>query len=94
MRNVVSSAVWNMNPTVQFVLDQVRGGTYTALDLKDFSMMGKGGATIAPINRNVVKGGVPAKLVAKVKGLQTKIKSGNLRVDIDEAQPPGSVAVK
>jgi basic membrane protein A and related proteins len=93
-RNVVSSAVWNMNPTVQFVLNQVRGGTYTALDLKDFSMMGKGGATIAPINRNVVKGGVPAKLVAKVKGLQTKIKSGNLRVDIDEAQQPGSVAVK
>ncbi len=93
-RNVVSSAVWNMNPTVQFVLNQVRGGTYTALDLKDFSMMGKGGATIAPINRNVVKGGVPAKLVAKVKGLQTKIMSGNLRVDIDEAQPPGSVAVK
>ena len=38
--------------------------------------------------------GDPAKLVAKVKGLQTKIKSGNLRVDIDEAQPPGSVAVK
>jgi basic membrane protein A and related proteins len=93
-RNVVSSAVWNMNPTVQFVLDQVRGGGYTALDLKDFSMMGKGGATIAPINRNVIKGGVPAKLVAKVKGLQAKIKSGNLRVDIDEAQPPGSVAVK
>ena len=93
-RNVVSSAVWNMNPTVQFVLNQVRGGTYTALDLKDFSMMGKGGATIAPINRNVVKGGVPAKLVAKVKGLQTNIKSGNLRVDIDEAQPPGSVADK
>jgi hypothetical protein len=42
----------------------------------------------------VVKGGVPAKLVAKVKGLQTKINSGNLRVDIDEAQPPGSVTVK
>jgi basic membrane protein A len=93
-RNVVSSAVWNMNPTVQYVIKQVRAGAYTGLDLKDFSMMAQGGATIAPINRNVIKGGVPAKLVAKVKGLQAKIKSGNLRVDIDEAQPPGSVAVK
>jgi basic membrane lipoprotein Med (substrate-binding protein (PBP1-ABC) superfamily) len=92
-KNVVSSAVWNMNPTVQYVLNQVRAGSYTGLDLKDFSMMGKGGATIATINRGV-KGGVPAKLVAKVKGLQAKIKSGNLRVDIDEAQPPGSVTVK
>jgi basic membrane protein A and related proteins len=93
-RNVVSSAVWNMNPTVQYVIRQVRAGSYTGLDLKDFSMMAQGGATLAPINRNVVKGGVPARLVTKVKGLQAKIKSGNLRVDIDEAQPPGSVTVK
>jgi basic membrane protein A len=93
-RHVVSSAVWNMNPTVQFVINQVRGKTYTALDLKDFSMMGKGGASLAPINRNVVKGGVPAKLVAKVKAQEGKIRSGNFRVDIEEAQPPGSVTVK
>ena len=93
-RNVVSSAVWNMNPTVQYVIKQVRAGSYTGLDLKDFSMMAQGGATLAPINRNVIKGGVPARLVTKVKGLQAKIKSGNLRVDIDEAQPPGSVTVK
>jgi basic membrane protein A and related proteins len=93
-RHVVSSAVWNMNPTVQFVINQVRGKTYTALDLKDFSMMGKGGASLAPINRNVVKGGVPATLVAKVKAQEGKIRSGNFRVDIEEAQPPGSVTVK
>ena len=92
-KNVVSSAVWNMNPTVAFVIQQVKGGTYTALDLKDFSMIGKGGASLAPINTGV-KGGVPAKLVAKVKALQAKIKSGSFRVDIDEAQPPGSVSVK
>lgn len=92
-KNVVSSAVWNMTPTVQFVLKQVSAGTYTALDLKDFSMMGKGGASLAPINTKV-KGGVPRKLVAKVKALQAKIKSGAFRVDIDEAQPAGSVSVK
>ncbi len=60
-RNVVSSAVWNMNPTVQYVIKQVRAGAYTGLDLKDFSMMAQGGATIAPINRNVIKGGVPGE---------------------------------
>ncbi len=92
-KNVVSSAVWNMTPTVDFVVRQVRGGTYTALDLKDFSMVGKGGASLAPINTSA-KGGVPASLVAKVKSLLTKIKSGALRVDIDEAQPAGSVTVK
>jgi hypothetical protein len=29
-----------------------------------------------------------------VKALQARIKSGALRVDIDEAQPSGSVSVK
>ena len=92
-KSVVSSAVWNMDPTVAFVVRQVTGGTYTALDLKDFSMMGKGGASLAPINTEV-KGGVGAKLIAKVRALQARIKSGALRVDIDEAQPSGSVSVK
>lgn len=92
-KTVVSSAVWNMTPTVEYVLKQVGAGTYTGQDLKDFSMMGKGGASLAPINRSA-KGGVPLKLVAKVRGLQAKIKSGAFRVDIDEAQPAGSISVK
>ena len=41
-RNVVTSATWNMNPTVEYVIDQVRAGAYTAQDLKDFSMVGQG----------------------------------------------------
>jgi basic membrane protein A and related proteins len=92
-KNVVSSAVWNMGPTVEYVLKQVRAGVYTAQDLKDFSMMGDGGASIAPINTKA-KGGIPAKVVARVKAVQAKIKSGALRVDIDEGQPAGSITVK
>jgi basic membrane protein A len=92
-KNVVSSAVWNMTPTVRYVLKQVAAKAYTAQDLKDFSMMGKGGASLAPINRGA-KGGVPNPLVARVQKLEAKIRSGALRVDINEAQPSGSVSVK
>jgi basic membrane lipoprotein Med (substrate-binding protein (PBP1-ABC) superfamily) len=87
--SVVSGPVWNMNPTVQYVINQVAGGTYTAQDLKDFSMVAKGGASLAPINENVA-GGVPAELVEQVKAQEEKIISGLFRVDIDEAQPPAS----
>src|SRR3989338_6895181 len=44
---VITGPVWNMTPTVQYVLGQVGGGTYTAQDLKDFSMYAKGGASLA-----------------------------------------------
>jgi basic membrane lipoprotein Med (substrate-binding protein (PBP1-ABC) superfamily) len=87
---VVTSVVWDMAPTVKYVIDQVMAGSYTAQDLKDFSMMGKGGASLAEINTNV-SGGIPADLLTKVKDKEAQIRSGAFRVDINEAQPPGSV---
>jgi basic membrane protein A and related proteins len=88
--HVVTSVVWNMRPTVKYVLDQVRAGAYTAQDLKDFSMMAKGGASLAAINEKVT-GGIPRDLVDKVNQRKGEIESGVFRVDINEAQPPGSV---
>ena len=87
---VVSGPVWNMEPTVSYVIDQVLADSYTAQDLKDFSMMAKGGASLAPINTDVT-GGIPQELVDKVERKEQQIMSGTFRVDIDEAQPAGSV---
>ncbi|MBA4375124.1 MAG: BMP family ABC transporter substrate-binding protein [Anaerolinea sp.] len=82
---VVSSAVWNMTPTVQYLIEQVKGGTYTSQDLKDFSMVGKGGASLAPFHGLESK--IPADILALVKTKEEAIKAGLFRVDIDEAQP-------
>ncbi|MGH2382346.1 MAG: BMP family protein, partial [Candidatus Limnocylindria bacterium] len=40
--HVATSVTWNMTPTAEYVIDQVIAGSYTAQDLKDFSMVGKG----------------------------------------------------
>lgn len=85
--HVVTSVTWNMTPTVEYVIDQVAGGTYTAQDLKDFSMVAKGGAALAPINEALV----PADLLENVRAREAEIVSGIFRVDINEATPPGSV---
>lgn len=86
---VVTSVMWNMNPTVSYVIDQVARGAFTAQDLKDFSMMGKGGASLGPINTKLV--GVD--LAKKVTDQLAAIESGAFRVDINEGQPAGSVTV-
>jgi basic membrane lipoprotein Med (substrate-binding protein (PBP1-ABC) superfamily) len=88
-QNVVTSVTWNMEPTVKYVIDQVLAGSYTAQDLKDFSMVAKGGAALAPINADVI-GGVPEDLVAMVEEREAEITAGTFRVDINEATPPGS----
>ena len=53
-------------------------------------MVAKGGATLAEIN-TAVTGGIPADVVAKATAAMEAIKSGALRVDINEAIPAGSV---
>ena len=87
--SVVSGPVWNMNPTVEYIVKQVKAGAYTAQDLKDFSMFAKGGASLAPINTDVT-GGIPQELLDQVTAKEQEIKSGVFRVDINEAQPPAS----
>jgi basic membrane lipoprotein Med (substrate-binding protein (PBP1-ABC) superfamily) len=87
---VVTSNVWNMRPTVRYILDQVKAGSYTSQDLKDFSMVAKGGATLAEIN-TAVTGGIPADVVAKATAAMDAIKSGVFRVDVNEGIPAGSV---
>jgi basic membrane protein A len=84
---VVTSVTWNMTPTAAYIIDQVGGGTYTAQDLKDFSMVGKGGAALAPINEALV----PAELLEMVQAKEADIVSGLFRVDINESTPAGSV---
>jgi len=82
---VITSPVWNMTPTVNYLVAQVKAGSYTAMDLKDFSMMAKGGATLAPFHNLESK--IPADLLATVTKRQGEINSGLFRVDVDEAQP-------
>jgi basic membrane protein A len=82
---VVSSPVWNMNPTIDYLINQVESGAYTAQDLKDFSMVAKGGAGLAPFHATESK--IPAELLAKVREREQQIKDGLFRVDIDEHQP-------
>ena len=82
---VISSAVWNMEPTVDYLINQVAAGTFTAQDLKDFSMVGKGGASLAPYHG--LEDQIPADLLERVAETYEQIQMGMFRVDIDEAVP-------
>ncbi|MDR3577476.1 MAG: BMP family protein [Anaerolineaceae bacterium] len=82
---VLTGPVWNMTPTVEYLLKEVKAGNYTAQDLKDFSMFGKGGASLAPFHGLDSK--IPAELLKQVTDEEAAIKSGADRIDINEAQP-------
>jgi basic membrane protein A and related proteins len=85
---VLTSVVWHMEPTVEYVIKTVGAGAFTAQDLKDFSMFAKGGASLAPYHGLDSK--IPADLVKLVAEREEQIRKGLFRVDIDEAQPSSS----
>jgi basic membrane lipoprotein Med (substrate-binding protein (PBP1-ABC) superfamily) len=86
--HVLSSPVWNMEPTVDYVIEQFIAGSFTSQDLKDFSMMAKGGASLAGYHGLESK--ISADILELVAQRQSEILNGLFRVDIDEAAPAGS----
>ncbi|HEY4692706.1 MAG TPA: BMP family protein [Bellilinea sp.] len=82
---VITGPVWNMTPTVEYLVAQVNAGSFTAIDLKDFSMVAKGGASLADFHGMDAK--IPAEVLAKVKETEQQIKDGLFRVDIKEEPP-------
>jgi basic membrane protein A len=85
---VLTGPLWFMGPTVEYVIQQVAAGTYTAQDLKEFSTMVHGGAALAPYHDTESK--IPADVLALVKQKRADIISGVFRVDINEAAPPSA----
>ena len=82
---VLTSPLWFMGPTVEYVIQQVAAGTFTAQDLKEFSTMVHGGADLAPYHNTESK--IPADVLALVKQKRADIINGVFRVDINEAAP-------
>lgn len=83
--HVISSPVWDLGPTVDYLIKQIRAGTYTSQDLKDFSMMAKGGAKLAPYHDTADD--IPEELKNKVEKKKEQINKGLFRVPIIEDTP-------
>ncbi|HPC56699.1 MAG TPA: BMP family protein [Caldisericia bacterium] len=82
---VVTGPLWDMYPTVEYVIDQVKNGNFEAIDLKDFCMMAKGGAKLAPYHNWETK--LPQEIKDLVETKKNEILSGIFRVDVNEGVP-------
>ena len=86
---VVSSALWNMEPTIDRALKAVKDGKFTPEDYGHFSMMKFKGSELAPLGTFEKK--VPADIVAKVKAKEKAMLDGKFEVKVDDT-PPKSTA--
>ncbi len=82
---VITGPVWDMYPTIKFAIEMVQKKAWVSMDLGEWSMMGKGGASLAPFHG--FEKTLPADVIKEVRDLEQKIINGTYRVPVDEQKP-------
>ena len=82
---VITGPVWDMYPTIKFAIEMVQKKAWVSMDLGEWSMMGKGGARLAPFHS--FEKTLPADVIKEVQVLEQKIMNGTFRVPVDEQKP-------
>jgi len=82
---VVTSALWHMGPAINYAIDQVKKGSFKAENYKDWTMMAKGGASLAPYYEFASR--ISPAIKAKVAKVKADIMAGKFVVKIDDTQP-------
>ena len=82
---VVTSALWHMENAINHAISGVKAGTYVAEDYKEWTMMQKGGASLAPYYE--FDDQIAADVKAKVAAISSDIMSGNFTVVVNDDEP-------
>jgi len=85
---VVTSALWHMEEAIAHAIARVKDGSFKAENYKEWTMMQKGGASLAPYYEFDAK--IPADAKAKVEEVKGKILSGDFTVTINDEEPKSS----
>ncbi len=82
---VVTSALWDMTAAIAHAIQRVKDGTFAAEDYKEWTMMQRGGASLAPYYE--FEDRIPADAKARVEEVQAQILAGDFVVTINDEEP-------
>ena len=82
---VVTSALWHMESAIDHAIERVKNGTFSAEEYHNWTMMAKGGASLAPYYEFEDK--IPYDVKDRVGSLAEKIIAGDFVVEINDIEP-------
>ena len=85
---VVTSALWHMENAIDHAISRVKAGTFSAEDYKEWTMVSKGGASLAPYYEFDDK--ISADIKEEIGVRYRQILAGMISVKIDDEQPQSS----
>lgn len=80
---VIASALWHMEPTLDRAIARVIDGSWAAENYGPWSGMAQGGCTLSALDPKLV----PQDVIDFVKAREADIRSGALKVVIDDSEP-------
>ena len=81
---VVTSALWHMEPAIDYAISKVEAGEFAAEDYKEWTMMEKGGTSLAPYYGFEERS---RRKPSRVEAAKEKIMAGELEVETNDEQP-------
>ncbi len=87
---VVTCSLWHMEPTIDKVLAQIKGGQFVPTDYSEAMTLKNGGCSLAPFGTFERK--VPSEVKEKVKQRETEFKQGKFTLQIDAKEPKSTKA--
>lgn len=85
---VVTSALWHMENAIDHAIERVKAGTFAAENYKEWTMVAKGGASLAPFYEFDDR--LPEGLKDEIGIMYRRILSGAITVAIDDEEPKSS----
>lgn len=85
---VVTSSLWHMENAIDHAISRVKAGTFAAENYKEWTMVAKGGASLAPYYEFDDK--IPQDIKALIGVRYRQILAGTYGVDINDEQPQSS----
>jgi basic membrane protein A len=82
---VVTSALWHMENAINHAISQVKAGKFKAENYKEWTMMAKGGASLAPYYE--FESVIPEDIKVKVEKTSAQIMDGLFTVEINDEEP-------
>lgn len=82
---VVASALWHMENALNYAIEQVKGGTFKAENYRDWTMMGKGGASLSPYYEFEER--IPQDVRDSVDAKKEEILTGAFVVPVNDEEP-------
>ena len=82
---VVTSALWHMENAINHAIELVRKDRFKAEDYKEWTMMQRGGASLAPYYE--FENRIPEEAKIRVENIQNAILNGTFVVDINDNEP-------